>query len=147
MLHLEYRYDCDDIPWDEVETLFKAANLGGRAGAKIRRSFEKSSLVCFAFAGGRLIALCRALTDWEYHAVLYDVAVHPAWQRQGIGSAMLHAVLARLPVWRVMLVSDDEDAQRFYHRLGFEAYENIMARFDWGRLYDAPAGDPLLSLE
>ena len=41
-----------------------------------------------------------------------------------------------------MLVSDDKDAQRFYRRLGFSTYENVMARFDWGRLYDPPAGEP-----
>jgi len=134
------QYHCDGIEWAEVEALFRATGLDGRAGDKIRRSFENSSLVCFVFAQGdgdrRLVGMCRAITDWEYHAVIYDVAVQPELQSQGIGSAMLREVLAKLPVWRVMLVSDDEDAQRFYRRLGFAAYANVMARFDWDRLYD-----------
>lgn len=136
-MELTYEYSCEGIDWTKVEALFRATDLGGRAGDKIRRSFENSSVVCFGFAARRLVAMCRAITDWEYHAVIYDVAVHPDWQGQGIGSAMMRGLLAKLPVWRVMLVSDDADGQRFYRRLGFEAYENVMARLDWDRLYDA----------
>jgi ribosomal protein S18 acetylase RimI-like enzyme len=139
-MELTHQFNCDGIDWVEVEALFRETDLGGRAGDKIRRSFENSSLVCFVFtddAGDScLVGMCRAITDWEYHAVIYDVAVHPERQGQGVGSAMLREVLTKLPVWRVMLVSDDEDAQRFYRRLGFATYENVMARLDWGRLYD-----------
>ena len=117
-------------------------DLRGRAGEKIRRSFENSSVVCFVFADGRLIAMCRAITDWEYHAVIYDVAVHPERQDQGIGSAMMRELLAKLPVWRIMVVSDEAAGKRFYRRLGFASYENVMARLDWDRLYDPPAGEP-----
>ncbi len=137
-MELRYQYDSAGVDWAEVEALFRLTDLGGRAGDKIRRSFENSGLVCFAFDAGRLVGMCRAITDWEYHAVIYDVAVHPDRQRQRAGSAMLGELLRRLPVWRVMLVSDDEDARRFYTRLGFEPYENVMARLDWGRLYDLP---------
>ena len=140
-MSLAYQYNCEGINWAEVEDLFRATDLGGRAGDKIRRSFEKSSLVCFVLADRRLIGVCRAITDWEYHAIIYDVAVHPAWQGQGIGSAMMHGLLTRLPVWRVMLVSDDGDARRFYQRLGFAQYDNVMARLDWGRLYDGDGQD------
>jgi hypothetical protein len=38
----------------------------------------------------------------------------------------------------VLLVSDDADAQRLYRRLGFDAYEDVMARLDWEELYDPP---------
>jgi ribosomal protein S18 acetylase RimI-like enzyme len=139
-MDLTYQYQCEGIDWAEVEALFRATDLDGRAGDKIRRSFENSSLVCFVFACGdgdrRLVGICRAITDWEYHALIYDVAVHPELQRQGIGSAMMGELLARLPVWRIMLVSDEEPGQRFYRRLGFQTYENVMARLNRDRLYD-----------
>jgi len=44
-------------------------------------------------------------------------------------------LLARLPVWRVLLVAGRE-VQPFYRRLGFESYDNVMARLDRTRLFD-----------
>ena len=90
----------------------------------------------------RLIGTGRALTDWEYHATIDDVAVHPDYQRQGIGGWMMQALPEKLPVWRVLLVSDDTDAQRFYRRLGFAAYQDVMARLNRDRLYDNPNRAP-----
>jgi aralkylamine N-acetyltransferase len=137
-VNVTYRFDTEGVRWDEIEALFRSAGLGGRAGDKIRRAFENSTVVCFAFDGERLIGMSRALTDWEYHATIYDVAVHPDYQRLGIGSRMMQALLEKLPVWRVMLVSDDADAQRFYRRLGFDDYQDVMARLNWRNLYDNP---------
>lgn len=141
-MNVTFRFETDSVRWNEIEELFRATELGGRARDKIRRAFENSSLVCFVFDGTRLIGTSRALTDWEYHATVYDVAVHPDYQRQGIGGRMMQALLEKLPVWRVLLVSDDADAQRFYQRLGFDVYQDVMARLDWGRLYDNPTQAP-----
>jgi hypothetical protein len=43
--------------------------------------------------------------------------------------------LRALPVWRVLLVADG-DAAPFYQRLGFEAFGNVLARFDRTLLVD-----------
>lgn len=134
-MEVTYQFKIDDVDWSELEALFTAGGLGGRKGDKIRRAFEHSSLVCFAIQDGRLVGASRALTDGEYHALIYDVVVHPDCQRHGIGSAMMHALLARLPVWRVMLVADEE-VQPFYGQFGFAPYGDVMARLDWERLYD-----------
>jgi ribosomal protein S18 acetylase RimI-like enzyme len=135
-MDLIYRWTCEGVNWEEVVALLAAAGLRGRAGDKVRRAYLNSQLVCFAYGGARLVGTARALTDWEYHALIYDVAVHPAYQRQGIGGQMMRALLARLKVWRIMLVSDEVEGQRFYRRLGFEGYDNVMARLDWANLYD-----------
>lgn len=135
-MDITYQFGVDNVNWSELEALFRAGGLAGREGDKIRRAFEQSSLVCFVYQDARLVGACRALTDGEYHALIYDVVVHPDCQRQGIGSAMMHALLARLPVWRVMLVADGE-VQPFYGQFGFAPYGDVLARLDWERLYDA----------
>jgi ribosomal protein S18 acetylase RimI-like enzyme len=109
--------------------------LGGREGDKVRRAFEKSSVVCFAKDKLRLVAAGRAFTDGEYHATIYDVVVDPEYQRRGVGSRVMSELLERLPVWRVLLVAGRE-VQPFYRRLGFESYDNVMARLDRTRLFD-----------
>jgi aralkylamine N-acetyltransferase len=138
-MEVVYQFSCDNVSTRELEELFRATNLGGRAGEKIRRAFVNSHLVCFARDGATLIGASRALTDGEYHAVIYDVAVHPDYQARGIGRGLIEQLLDRLPVWRVMLVANTE-VQGFYRRLGFESYPDVMARLDQRRLYDA--GDP-----
>jgi|SRR5579859_6261785 len=132
---VQFQFACQGIDWNELIQLFKAANLGGREGDKVRRSFENSSVVCFATRGGRLIGAARALSDGEYHATVYDVVVAPDLQRRGIGHALMKELLAQLPVWRILLVADG-DARRFYQRLGFEPYADILARIDKTKLFD-----------
>ena len=127
--------DCEGIDWLALIDLFKLSDLGGRKGDKVRRSFENSDVVCFAFDGPKLVGSSRALSDFEYHATIYDVAVHPAYQRRGIGTQIMDEVLSALPVWRVLLVADD-DVRAFYCRLGFESFGKAFAQIDRLRLYD-----------
>lgn len=88
-----------------------------------------------AFAGERLIGCARAITDGEYHAVIYDVAVRPEYHGRGIGRRLMEGLLGRVPVWRVLLVAD-AGVQPFYRSFGFEPYCEVMARLDRTRLFD-----------
>jgi ribosomal protein S18 acetylase RimI-like enzyme len=125
----QFRFDATGVDWRALERLFKEAGLGGREGDKIRKAFQNSTTVCFVWDGDRLIGCARALSDLEYHATIYDVAIHPEYQRRGIGSQLIREMLSRLPVWRVLLVAD-ADAARFYERLGFKPYSDVLALLD-----------------
>jgi len=134
---LRFQRDAREVHWPELVALFKAAGLRGREGDKVRRAFENSTVVCFAFDDTRLVGAARALSDREYHATIYDVAVLPDYQRRGVGRRMMSEILTSLPVWRVLLVADSEAAP-FYQRLGFAPFGDVMARLDRTKLYDAP---------
>lgn len=133
---VRFQRDASSVNWQELLSLLKLAKLGGREGDKVRRAFENSTAVCFAFDEARLIGTARALSDREYHATIYDVAVHPEYQRRGIGTRLMNEIMAMLPVWRVLLIADG-DAREFYRRLGFEPFGNVMGRFDHAKLFDA----------
>jgi aralkylamine N-acetyltransferase len=132
---VHFQFDSQGVDWQLLLRLFKATNMGGREGDKVRRAFEKSTLVCFAKDGLQLKAAGRALTDGEYHATIYDLVVDPNYQRRGVGTRLMNELLARLPVWRVLLVADAK-VQPFYQRLGFESYDDVMARCDRSKLFD-----------
>ena len=134
---IRFQHDNQGVDWQDLVCLFKLANLGGREGDKIKRAFENSTVVCFATDGSRLVGAARALSDREYHATVYDVAVHPDYQRRGFGTKLMSELLATLPVWRVLLVADG-DARQFYQRLGFEPFGDVLARFDRTKLFDLP---------
>ncbi len=128
------KFDCEGVGASELEHLFRAANLGGRVGEKVR-AFVNSSVVCLAYDGATLVGASRAITDGEYHGLIYDVAVLPEYQRRGIGRRMMEELLSRMPVWRVMLVADG-NVQGFYRGLGFHPYADVMVRLNSERLYD-----------
>lgn len=133
----EIRFERDGtmVDWQELLDLFRLAHLHGREGDKLRRAFENSTAACFAMDGLKLVGAARALSDGEYHATIYDVVVHPDYQRRGIGSRLMKELLAVLPVWRVLLVAD-RDVQPFYRRLGFGPFADVMARIEQSRLHD-----------
>lgn len=132
---VHFQFDSQGVDWQRLLHLFKVTNMGGREGDKVRRAFEKSNVVCFAKDKLQLVAAGRALTDGEYHATIYDLVVDPNYQREGIGTRLMTELLARLPVWRVLLVAGSE-VQPFYRRLGFESYNDVMARCDRSKLFD-----------
>lgn len=127
--------DCNGIDWAALVDLFKLTNLGGREGDKVRRAFENSDITCFARDGSRLVGAARALSDFEYHATIYDVVVHPGYQGRSIGTRMMNELLSSLPVWRILLVAD-ANVKPFYERLGFTSYGEVLARLDRRKLYD-----------
>lgn len=132
---IDYRHSADSVAAEALQDLFRAAELGGRVGDKILRAFKNSSVVCLAFASDRLIGASRAVTDGEYHAFVYDVAVHPDFQGIGVGEELMSRLLAKINVWRVMLFAD-RNVQDFYRHFGFEPYDNVMALLNPKRLRD-----------
>lgn len=128
-----YRHDCAGVTQAELEAIFAATDLGGRDNGHILKAFQQSTDVCFAFDDEKLIGTSRALSDGVYHAFIYDIAVLPAYQGQGIGSTMVEQLIMRNPVWRTMLRAAP-DVQPFYQRLGFELYSDVMAYIDVARL-------------
>src|SRR6185437_7988394 len=132
---VRFQLDIAGVDSKELISLFRLAKLGGREGEKVQRAFQNSTAVCFAFDGPRLVGAARALSDREYHATIYDVAVHPAYQRRGIGTRLVNELISMLPVWRVLLVADGE-VTAFYRRLGFEPFGNVMGRLDNAKLFE-----------
>ena len=57
--------------------------------------------------------------------ILYSLYVHPEWQRKGIGSALLDAVIAHHPeakAIRLEVLKDNAAAIAWYRTKGFETY-------------------------
>ncbi|KAF8056840.1 TAP1 [Scenedesmus sp. PABB004] len=87
--------------------------------------------------GERLIGLARATSDHAFNATIWDVLVHPEFQGQGLGRALVeHMVrgLLRADITNVTLFADTKVVD-FYKGLGFEADpENIRGMFYYPKL-------------
>jgi N-acetylglutamate synthase-like GNAT family acetyltransferase len=69
----------------------------------------------------KLIGFARATSDGIYRATIWDVAIHPDYQNQGLGSKLVETVLSHprmCRVERVYLMTTHQ--QKFYERIGFQ---------------------------
>lgn len=79
-------------------------------------------------AGACVVCYAISTARGSLVAKLDDVSIAAAWQNQGIGSAMLHALAATLRGEGVTRIDsschrDNAGAWRFYERLGFRALD------------------------
>ena len=108
---------------DEIQTLYAA--VGWTAYTEdlpaLECGFQNSLLVLAAYEDGELIGLIRAVGDGATVVFVQDLLVAPQKQRQGVGTALLKAVLGRYAdVRQLLLVTDDTPKTiAFYNSLGF----------------------------
>jgi GNAT superfamily N-acetyltransferase len=87
--------------------------------ARIKQMFAQANLVVSAWHEGELVGVARGLTDHSYCCYLSDLAVDKAYQRQGIGGALLEQVRQVLgPEVSLILLSAPE-AMDYYPKVGF----------------------------
>ena len=108
----------EGVDWEQAKADLAADDFdNGRSPEALRRSFEQSEHVVLARDGGRVVGMARLLSDGVCNAYLVDVWTSSSHRRQGIGSAMVSALVDRVPGQHVGLQTDD--AQPFYDALGF----------------------------
>jgi predicted GNAT family N-acyltransferase len=69
----------------------------------------------------RLVAFCRVLTDFVYHATLYDVIVAPDCRDQQLGRRLMDAVVQhpQLRTVNAIWLCCLPEMASFYHKWGF----------------------------
>ena len=87
----------------------------------LRKGFEHSLLVLAAYENEDLLGIIRVVGDGYTVVFVQDLLVFPDQQRQGVGKALLRAVLDRYPdVRQIQLVTDrTEKTMAFYQAMGF----------------------------
>ena len=89
----EYQKYCED----EILRLY--ASVGWAAYTEqpeaLRRGFDRSLLTLAAYEGAELLGLIRVVGDGQTIVFVQDLLVFPKYQRKGVGSALLRAVLKR----------------------------------------------------
>jgi predicted GNAT family acetyltransferase len=115
---ITYSHDPAAVDWSRLKDDLTADDFdNGRTPDELRRSFENSAVVVFAWLGGRVIGKARALSDGVCNAYVVDVWTHSDFRRRGIATHMMGLLADRLPGQHIYLFTDD--AEKFYHRLGY----------------------------
>ena len=93
----------------------------------LEQGYKHSLLVLAAYENGELLGIVRVVGDGATVLLVQDILVYPERQRQGIGTALLRAVLDRYPsVRQIQLVTDSTPKTvAFYRSLGFLEFSEI----------------------
>jgi aralkylamine N-acetyltransferase len=112
-----------DIPPELVQNLYISVGWQYRELQDITKSITKSVLVVTAWDEDILIGIARATGDGIYNATIWDVAVRPAYQKQGIGTLIIKSMLTKLDAYGIPLVTlyTMWAKKDFYSKLGFES--------------------------
>ncbi len=119
-------YSSDRRPTVEaIRALYAAAPLRRPVAdpERIRRMFEGSNVVISAWAEERLVGVLRGWTDGAFDGYVCDLAVHPTFQKSGVGRALLAMLVPPYPEVRWVLLAAPL-AKDYYARVGWEALDN-----------------------
>lgn len=111
----------DSVDDEEVVALYKAN--GWSSAEKPRQllaALRNSDALVTARVDGGLVGLGNAISDG--HLVVYfpHMLVHPAFQRQGIGRAMMKVLMQKYAGFHQQMLTADGEAVEFYKSMGFE---------------------------
>ncbi len=127
-MKLELKFDCAGVDWAFVSETLKRVGMASRPPELLQKSFTASAVVVFAYADGKPVGFGRAISDGAYQAAVYEMAVVPEFQKQGIGARIMRAILDRLPGCNVILYASP-GKENFYRKLGLRQMKTGMARF------------------
>ena len=87
----------------------------------LQKGFEKSMLTLAAYEGDQLLGIIRAVGDGHTIVFVQDILVFPEYQRKGIGTALLQAMLDRYSHVRQIELATDNIPKTiaFYKAMGF----------------------------
>ena len=96
----------------------------------LRRGFAGSLLTLAAYEGETLAGLVRTVGDGETVVLVQDLLVFPQYQRRGVGTALMRAVMDRFAdVRQLQLMTDDtEKTLAFYRSLGLHELSDFGGR-------------------
>ena len=101
----------------------------GRTVDGIREMLEHTDYHFSAWDGKKLIGFARVLTDCIYRATLWDVVVHPDYQKQGVGEELMNQILSH-PILSTVekFWLNTRDKFSFYEKFDFVRSDRGMVR-------------------
>ncbi|MBO4377710.1 MAG: GNAT family N-acetyltransferase [Clostridia bacterium] len=114
---------------DEIRSLYDSVGWTAytRDMPALEKGYRNSLLILAAYEGDQLAGIARAVGDGATIVFIQDILVKPDRQRQGIGTALLKAMLDRYAnVRQIELTTDSRpETIAFYKSLGFSEFSQI----------------------
>ena len=127
-MELDIQLDCADVNWQFVAETLKRVGMAYAEPAAHQKSFENSEVTVFIRREGQMIGFGRAISDGVFQAAIYDVAILPEYQAQGIGAIIIKTIMDKFSNCNFILYAAP-GKEGFYQTLGFRKMKTGMALF------------------
>jgi ribosomal protein S18 acetylase RimI-like enzyme len=121
-----------DFGRDEIIALYESVGWMNyvQRPDMLEKAYGNSLLALGAYEDEKLVGVIRAVGDGASIVFIQDIIVDPGYQRRGIGTALMNAVLERYAaVYQIELMTDDTpQTAAFYRSLGFRAADEMGCR-------------------
>ncbi|MDF1791115.1 MAG: GNAT family N-acetyltransferase [Thalassobaculaceae bacterium] len=134
---IEWSDSLDDIDWQELADLVRAAPLGDKTPEFLCTVFSNSMYRVFVRDEGKLVGAGRALADGVDCAYLGDIVILPSHQGQGLGGQIITRLLESVKGYRKVLLYAVPGKEPLYRKYGFRRMTTAMAIFqDQGAAFE-----------
>jgi GNAT superfamily N-acetyltransferase len=125
---VDYRLE-PELTIDEFVAVLEASTLAERRPvddrARIARMLRHANLIVTARTDdGRLVGVSRALADFGFCCYLSDLAVDRAWQRRGIGRALIERTWDAAGRETTLILLAAPKAVDYYPHIGMRRHEH-----------------------
>ncbi len=110
---------------EAIQALYAAAPLRRpiEDAPRLQQMFDAANVIHSAWDGSRLVGLLRGWTDGAFDGYVCDLAVHPAYQKAGVGKALMALLFPEFPQVRWVLLASPL-AEGYYGHVGWRPLEN-----------------------
>lgn len=93
----------------------------------LQQAYANSLCVLGAYDSEKLVGIIRTVGDGQTIVFVQDIIVLPEYQRKGIGTKMMKAIIDKYHgVYQMELLTDNtEKTKEFYHSVGFTASDEM----------------------
>lgn len=117
------------VDYGQVTAVLQSAGLSQSGSQEHEKAFKNSDITIFIKDGQKVIGVGRALTDFVSQGAIYNVAVAPDYQGQGVGHVIITRLLERLQGINVILYTHPQTL-KLYEKYGFRRNKTAFAHFE-----------------
>lgn len=126
---MQWLLEDSTIDWAELSELYRIAPLNTKSPEHLKRVSAHSMFKCFVRNDGKLIGAGRAVADGLDCSYLCDIVVHPDFQGQGIGKALVLKLTELSAGHAKIILYANPGKEDFYRKFGFRRMLTAMAIF------------------
>nr|AIA61238.1 GNAT family acetyltransferase [Cyanidiaceae sp. MX-AZ01]UNJ15427.1 GCN5-like N-acetyltransferase [Cyanidioschyzonaceae sp. 1] len=106
----------------QLEALYAQVGWCQRPRRKLQQLIRQSWLCIAIYQKQQLIGFGRVVSDHTWNATIWDVVIHPDYQRKGLGKYLVYQMIRfikRQDITQIHLFAESR-ALSFYQRIGFD---------------------------
>jgi ribosomal protein S18 acetylase RimI-like enzyme len=126
-MEIDYAVEPGLSPQEFIDVLQRSTLAERRPVADLPRidgMLRNAGVIVTARAGGKLVGVSRAISDFHYCTYLSDLAVDEAFQRQGIGKELIRRTHLAAGLNTTLLLLAAPKAESYYPHIGMQRHES-----------------------